>query len=175
MKVICISGKAQHGKDTVAACLVESLRAKGKKVLLTHYADLLKYICRTYFDWNGEKDEIGRTILQKVGTEGVRSKDPNFWVNFIVKILQFFPNEWDYVVIPDTRFPNEIEVLRENNIDTILVRVERPGFISPLTVEQQNHPSETSLDDYKYDYVIHNDGTTADLHIKINNFYQQIK
>ena len=94
---------------------------------------------------------------------------------FWKEILQFFPDEWDYVIIPDTRFPNELEVLRENNIDTVLVRVERPGFISPLTAEQQNHPSETSLDNYKYDYVIYNDGTTADLHIKINNFYQQIK
>lgn len=174
MKVICISGKAQHGKDTAAACLVEGLKAKGKKVLLTHYADLLKYICRTYFDWNGEKDDYGRTLLQRVGTEGIRAKEPDFWVNFVVSLLKFFPDEWDYVVIPDTRFPNEIDVLKENNIDAVLVRVERPGFISPLTEEQQHHQSEIALDNYKYDYVLTNDGTTSSFYIKIHDLCDRL-
>jgi len=46
MKVICISGKAQHGKDTSANLLREELVNQCQSVLVTHYADLLKYICR---------------------------------------------------------------------------------------------------------------------------------
>ena len=62
MKVILISGKAQNGKDTVAGSLHKALVNDGKRVLVTHYADLLKYICRNYFGWDGNKDEKGRQI-----------------------------------------------------------------------------------------------------------------
>lgn len=49
MKVICISGKAQHGKDTSANLLKMMLEADGYKVLIAHYGDLVKYICKTFF------------------------------------------------------------------------------------------------------------------------------
>lgn len=55
MKVIAVSGHARHGKDTVARMLQEQLQADGNKVLITHYADLLKYICKTFFMWDGQK------------------------------------------------------------------------------------------------------------------------
>ena len=78
MKVICISGKAQHGKDTTAGYLKELLEARGNKVLVTQYGDLVKYICATFFAWDGQKDENGRTLLQYVGTNIVREKEPDY-------------------------------------------------------------------------------------------------
>ena len=42
-KVICISAKAQHGKDTTATILKSALEERGNEVLIFHYADLLKY------------------------------------------------------------------------------------------------------------------------------------
>ena len=90
MKVICISGKAQHGKDSTAGYLKEFLEARGKKVLIAHYGDLVKYVCKTFFDWDGQKDEKGRTLLQYVGTDKVRSHHAYYWVNFIRDILCFF-------------------------------------------------------------------------------------
>ena len=44
MKVVCISGKAGHGKDTVAKIMNERLLNDGHRVLITHYGDLVKYI-----------------------------------------------------------------------------------------------------------------------------------
>ena len=44
MKVIAISGHARNGKDTVAQMLQKQLREDGYTVLITHYADLLKYV-----------------------------------------------------------------------------------------------------------------------------------
>lgn len=44
VKIIAISGKAQHGKDTTAGFLKSALEADGYKVQVAHYADLLKYI-----------------------------------------------------------------------------------------------------------------------------------
>lgn len=159
MKVITISAKAQHGKDYTASLLKEHLEDMGYSVLVCHYADLLKYICKQFFGWNGEKNVEGRTLLQRVGTEGIRSVKPNYWVDFIKDILEFFPDEWDCVIIPDTRFPNEIEWLKDDGYDLTTVRVVRPNFENSLTEEQRLHPSEVALDHYRFDYELVNDGT----------------
>ena len=101
MKIVCISGKAQHGKDTTAKLLEEILEAQGNRVLIAHYGDLVKYVCKTFFGWDGKKDEKGRTLLQRVGTDKIRAVSPDYWVDFIVSILDIFCDEWDYVLIPD--------------------------------------------------------------------------
>ena len=43
------------------------------------------------------------------------------------------------------------------------LRVVRKNFKSPLTPEQQAHPSETALDDVEPDYYITNNGSMTDL------------
>lgn len=163
MKVFCISGRARHGKDTTANILCRLFKEHGKKVLVIHYADLLKYICANYFGWNGLKDDEGRRILQYVGTDVVRKKEPDFWVNFVVKMLDLFGDNWDYVIIPDVRFPNEIDKLKEAGYDTVHIRVVRNNFDNGLTEEQNNHVSETALDNVVPDILIKNDGTLKDL------------
>lgn len=163
IKVLAVSGKAQHGKDTAAKIIYDELESLGYKVLLTHYADLLKFICKSLFKWDGEKDEKGRQILQYVGTDVVRKERPNYWVQFVVDMIDLFGENWDYVIIPDTRFPNEIDVLEENFTNVQHIRVVRPNFVSTLTEEQLKHPSETALDDVVADFVLWNDGTEDDL------------
>lgn len=170
-KVICISGKAQHGKDTTAKILKAALEGRNNKVLIFHYADLLKYLCKEYFGWNGEKDDEGRTLLQYVGTDIVRAKDPSYWVNFAVTFFKLFEDQWDYILIPDCRFPNEVNTM-ETHFDTIHLRIVRPYFNSPLSEEQKKHPSETALDGYTYDYKLINDATVKDL---CNNILELIK
>ena len=169
MKVCCISAKAQHGKDTAAGLLKEHLESVGQKVLITHYADLVKFICTNYFGWDGKKDEKGRTLLQYIGTDKVGAKDPAYWVNFIVSILEIFDDEWDYVLIPDCRYPVEVTRMAEN-FDTVVLRVERPGFESGLTEKQKQHRSETSMDDYKFDAVILNDAGLDEFRHKLIGF-----
>ena len=156
MKVIAISGHAQNGKDTLAGMLKEEYELRRKRVLVTHYADLVKYVCRAFFDWDGQKDEKGRHLLQYVGTDVVRSQNPDYWVDFIIDMLKFFDGLWDYVIIPDTRFPNELSRLKEEGFDVLHLKVIRPNFISPLTAEQQKHPSETSLDNIQGDITVRN-------------------
>ena len=168
MKIITISAKARHGKDFTANLIKERLEGQGNKVLIAHYADLLKYICRTFFDWDGQKNEEGRTILQYVGTDVVRKQNPDYWVNSLVNVLRLFPEEWDYVIIPDTRFPNENDKVKEE-FNVITVRVERPNFDNGLTDEQQNHESETALDNYNFDYKITNNGDDT-INNEINQF-----
>lgn len=173
MQVIAISGKAQHGKDTTAAMMKEALEADGYKVVVAHYADLLKHICRSFFGWDGQKDDAGRHILQYVGTDIIRKQHPDFWAEFVIDVLNLFPNEWDYVLIPDCRFPNEICCLKDAGFDTVHLRVVRDNFISPLTEEQRRHPSETALDGVEPDYYINNAGTLSDLRTVITDWIVQ--
>ncbi len=174
MKVICISGKAGHGKDTLASILKEHLEDQGYSVLITHFSDLLKYVCEKFFDWNGEKDETGRTLLQYVGTDVVRKKSPSYWTDFVISILELFPNKWDYVLIPDCRFPNEVECFAKHGIGRILIKIYRPEFVSDLTPEQLNHSSEIAMDNYHPNIYVVNDGTLEDLSVKANGILTYI-
>jgi hypothetical protein len=70
-----------------------------------------------------------------------------------------FPTNWNYILIPDCRFPNEITAMK-NKFDTFALRVNRIDFESDLTDEQKQHISETALDNYDFDYVIN---TVSDL------------
>lgn len=153
MIAITISGKAESGKDTFGEHLKGILESRGKRVIIIHYGDYLKFIAMKYFNWSGEKDIIGRSILQTVGTEIVREKTPDFWVTAVVNLLDALDDTFDFAIIPDARFVNEIEVIK-NTFVTLTVKVVRLNYENSLTKEQREHPSETALDEYWFDYVV---------------------
>ena len=169
MKVCCISAKARHGKDTAAELIKEHLEYRGQRVLITHFADLLKFICTKYFGWDGQKDERGRTLLQYIGTDVVGKRNPAYWAEFVAGILYMFENEWDYVLIPDCRYPVEVAII-ERTFDTTVLRVERPGFDNGLTDAQKKHPSEVDMDNYRFDIILYNDAGLEEFKAKIVEF-----
>lgn len=151
MIIIPVSGKAEHGKDSFARFLCNEITSSGKTCLIFHYADLLKFICKQYMGWNGEKDQAGRTLLQFVGTDEVRAINNNFWVDYAIEFAKVFQHRWDYMIIPDTRYPNEIDSWKKvPGFDVRPVRVVRPDYVSSLTYEQLHHISETALDTYPF-------------------------
>lgn len=94
-----------------------------------------------------------RGILQRLGTDvGRRLLADNIWVDATLEKCV----EGRNYVFTDARFPNEARAVvgREGKV----VRVNRPG-VGPVN----NHPSETSLDDWPFDLVFENDGTIEDL------------
>jgi len=156
MNIILISGKAESGKDTFAMCLKEELEKKNYRVLIMHFADELKFYCQKYFGWDGKKDDAGRSLLQRIGTDVVRAKDDQYWVESVGRFLNMFDDQFDFVLIPDTRFLSEIRYFVSPWSDhiTTTVRITRPDHKNGLSVEQQNHKSETELDSYEFDYQI---------------------
>jgi hypothetical protein len=172
-KVICISGKAGHGKDAAGKFIKSCLEEQGKTVVIAHYADLVKYICKKFFHWNGEKDEYGRSLLQEVGTDTIREENPNYWVDFVIDIIKRFKHKWDFVLIPDCRFPNEATQMQKY-FPTYVIRVVRPNYKTKLTQEQQQHASETAMDNFNYDYIISNDKPLEQLEEVVKPYVDQL-
>lgn len=154
INTIVISGKAGHGKTTLANLIKEELENQNFRVMKIAFADYLKFIAKKYYGWNGEKDEKGRTLLQYLGTDVVRKNDENFWADIVSRLTRALNSEFDYFIIDDARFPNEVNAFPAEN--TILIKVIRPNYCS-LTSEQQSHASETALDSYIPNYEVIND------------------
>lgn len=173
MRVILISGSARFGKDSTAFMMKELLEKQKKKVLIIHYADNLKLFAKNYFGWSGQKDQKGRELLQWLGTDVIRKNYEDTWVDMIVALLKGIRTLYDYVIIPDVRFPNEIDKMCDN-FNCITVRVIRPNFDNGLTEEQKKHPSETALDNYPMEYELINDGDLEKLLDTTRTFIKNI-
>ena len=163
MRIVLISGKARNGKDQTAQFIKEYLESVDKRVLVTHYADFLKDFCKNNYGYHGVKDEKDRAILQHVGTDIVRKNNPDAWVNMMVELLRGINTEFDFVLIPDVRFHNEISVIKKNFSDVLCLNVVRFNFDNGLTALQKAHASETSLPEYEFDITVRNSGTLDDL------------
>lgn len=169
-KIMILSGKSGAGKDVTAHFMHERLEQDGKRVLVIHYGDAVKWVLKDYYSWDSQKDERGRYLLQHIGTDLVRAKFPDFWTTIVAGLISAFENEFDVAIIPDARFENEIDVVEKMCGPAQVIRVERTNadgtpWINPLlTEEQTQHPSETSLDNYPYfDYILHNDAGVDEL------------
>lgn len=159
---ILISGKSNHGKDELGKLIKEELESRGKNVYILHYADHLKEIAKTFYGWDGNKDEKGRNLLQSLGdTNGkIKSKDNLYYVKHLINLTKYLLDKNEYVIIPDTRYLFEIDYVEktlEQNEQMKTIRIERLNFKSPLTQEQQRHESEVGLDKYNgFDCVVIN-------------------
>lgn len=174
-KIILISGKAQNGKDSTALFLKQKLPGK---TLILHYADYLKYICQQYLGWDGVKDETGRQMLIDVGTYKIRKKLklPNFHAEKVMEIIDIFQDDFDYFIVPDVRFPNEVLLPQWKYEDKVITcRINRLDFESPLTLDQQQDISETALDNFKFDYYIESLSGLDNLEVAVNELTNTIK
>jgi len=173
--VIGFGGHARNGKDSAGNILKKKLELKGKRVLKINMADYLKFLVATYFGGSYERTPENRTKWQLFGTEKVREEDPNFWVNTIIRMLKVFGNDFDYVIISDIRFSNEITRFSDKEFDTFSVNVERIGFENDLTPGQRLHRSETSMDDFTFDYYIKSEDGLDKLELEVDKFIKYME
>ena len=169
MQVILISGKARAGKDLSANILKEEFVKEGKTSIILHYADFLKSFCREHLSYKGKDVEGGRELLQWFGTDVVRNNYEDTWVDMMFALLKGIRSEYDCVIIPDVRFPNEIEKIK-NNFKSVTLRIVRNNEKNELSNDEKKHLSETALDDYEFEHVIFNNGTIDELKNSLSYF-----
>lgn len=147
--VIGVGHKARHGKDTTANHIVRQTRGQAR---IMSYADDVYALARQL---GMQGKDAG--VLQALGTDVGRRIDEHRWTKSIYNnILVKRP---PIVVIPDVRFLNEVEMIREMGGVVIKVhRVQKDGTPFVATDRNPNHPSEVELDKFDgWDYVIKNE------------------
>lgn len=151
-------------------------------VKIYHFADPLKRLCCDLFDIpetqlygsNQAKDQptpytwenmptetIGvyhnltvREFLEYFGTVLMRKIKDTVWVDYTIKRIA--EEDASIAIIPDVRFPNEVEAIK--NAGGVVIRLDR-------NVLESKHECETSLDNDNFDWnnfdiVVNNDGRT---------------
>lgn len=180
MKVIMISGKSASGKDEFARLLEEKLKSYGKNVLIIHFGDAVKDMLTRYYNWDGNKDAAGRAMLQRLGTEIMRTAHSTYWAEIVAKFISA-AHEWDYVLIPDLRFYNEFETVCQYNDNVITIRINRfdkngkPYYNSNMRINQLTHVSECELDDFNFEYIIENRSDITALSESANLLIQEME
>lgn len=152
---VAIFGKAGAGKSTVASIL----HAKcGYSVI--PLAGPLKDIAAELW---GDPARTSRHLLQSLGV-AVREIEEDTWIDLLLTSVR---QEDRPVACDDVRFPNEYNALRragwrfvrvECDLDTRITRLRANGKLTDL--EQLGHVSETALDGWPADHVIHNEADT---------------
>jgi hypothetical protein len=146
--IVGISGKKQSGKNTLAVMIAEAL--KPIESIEIAFADAVKeevavsmMVSKAAIE---AKKDFYRSALQLHGMSR-REKNPDYWVEQVFK--KILKTSVPVILITDCRFQNEAFYLKE--VGAILVRVNRDTGL------EDNHISETELDNYPFEFIVNND------------------
>ncbi len=156
--------EARVGKDTAADFLIAEY---GGGIRLSFAAPL--YEIQAFIQERcGLPKEKDRRLLQILGTEWGRERDPEIWVNLLLRDLDKLPKETN-VFITDVRFPNEIAALKSRGF--LLVHIERPSperLAAFTDGGSLQHASELALKGNRdWNVTLVNDGTLHEFHDKL--------
>ncbi|MDR6794347.1 hypothetical protein J2X12_002916 [Pseudarthrobacter oxydans] len=194
--LICLTGAARAGKDSVADRLVErhgftkisfaaplkqALRATDpilgfhpykpgelvrlSEALANETEDAIKQLFPEY-----------RRLLEKLGTEGIRAIDDEFWVREAFNRAGQSGN--NRIVFPDARFSNEVDAVRYGTDGiswagtTEAWHVVRPSLVGPVG---EQHASAVLHGNLGEDREVLNDSTLDDLHSIVDAIIEDLE
>lgn len=161
MRLIGIAGPARAGKDTLASYLLDNLSDDWSR---SSFADPMKAMLGVIGVNCSDaakdlpKNQYGvstRHMLQTLGTEWGRDGiGSDFWID----VFEMY-NAGQCVIVPDVRFENEAELIREHGV--LIHLVGRGGI-------EGNHVSENAIAFKPGDIVIDNSRDLAWLHSQVD-------
>jgi len=173
-----IAGKAGSGKDT-AADYLRDLYSYNKLA----FADTLKdFVAQKYsinkelmYSQHGKRTVInGITVRELLIKEANAKKNdyPNFWIDQLLHKISILKSRmFRKFVISDFRFINEfneLNILDDTNITTILI--DRNDNVGKYI----NDPSETSLDDFQFNFIVKNNSTIDEFYSLLDSIARQL-
>ena len=179
--LIGLSGRRGSGKDTVARVLQQLQPQRIWQI--RSFGDSIKSVCAAltgeevapYYTQCGKAELVPtfhRTrgeMLQQVG-QALRVWEPLVWVDAFFAGLP----HGAFVLVPDVRYPNEADPIRKRG--GLMLRVEG----DPLQqrgdgTRDDNHPSETAMDDYRhFTAILHNSGSREDLTRQVRELLKRL-
>jgi hypothetical protein len=158
-KLIGICGLKKSGKDTVASILSRALLPQ--RTVRIGFADALKEevarslgVTPDYI--NSNKDNF-RLILQGWGTDFRRKlHGEDYWIQKWLSKVAKWPDDVDNILVPDVRFQNEYDVIKELN--GVIIRVVRDDING-----NDGHQSERESEGFDPDIRILNNQSLNDL------------
>ena len=153
---IAFIGAAGSGKTTHA-----KLMQKKYKGDVLSFATPLKKVCSMIFGSQMEDDPaFARRALQVIGTDAVRSLNPNAWIDRLMEKISVTRN----CFIDDCRFPNEYYALRRLNFTFVRLDAAPENLMRrrpTLTKEQATHESEQHQLFFTADVTVRSDPDIA--------------
>ena len=160
--IICICGKARSGKSQVGKYIYDEYKKDNYNVVFSPYTKYLKMYISEITGWDMSDKDKPRDLLQQLSSDLIKGKlnNNNFFINRQLEDIDIYSYFFDIIIIPDVRFPKEIEILKDKYNKVISIGVIRENYNSELTDSQKHDITEVSLDNYdKFDYCIYNDNT----------------
>lgn len=182
---IAFTGKLASGKTTAAKFLVDErdfvrmaladeLKAIGAEIATwMHQSRVLSHEDRMRL--LDKKTTLGRRWLQFLGTECLRSRLPDIWIQILLHKIR--SSAMSKIVVDDARFLNEAQTLRQAGF--LVVKVQTPEADRLARIEElypqyrgrleelSAHPSETEVDLVEPDVLIVNRGSLEDLKAEV--------
>jgi len=164
MTIVGIGHRSGVGKDSLASSLVnrgfkrvafaDPLKQMVEDLLPLTSPDVWQPVERLGLEEAKRRHPEVRECLVTLGNSARRLLGEDVWIRALrCRIATDLGSDW---VVPDVRYPNEAEALRD--LGAVLVRVDRPG------VDELSNVSDHALDGYQgWDLVVTNDGSLQDL------------
>ena len=174
--IILIAGKAGSGKTTLSNTFKKLFENDGKKVIISPYTKYLKKYIEEITNEKINETNKPRDLLQQISSKIIKGdlNKVNFFIDRQIEDIEIYSYFTDIILIPDVRFPKEIEIIKEKFNKVVSIKVNRKDYISILTKEQLIDETETALDNYhNFNFEITNDKNT-DLEMKAKKIIEKI-
>jgi len=177
--LIGISGSAGAGKDTLAEYLWRT-----HTFTRIAFADPMKRATQAIFGlsdeqtWSRDLKEISipywglspRRMFQMVGTDAMQGTfGRDVWLKRW-KLSYEMVKDSENVVVPDVRFPQEAELIRE--LGGYIIQLNRKCE-NGLDAEAKAHVSEAGISVKYLDFVLHNDSSIDDMCLQMADFIEE--
>lgn len=164
-KIVIVNGYPKSGKTQYELYL-----AKHTKSIIYSSITPVKEYAKKYFGWSGnenDKTEDWRRFFSELKRMLVAEFDYIF-KDLSIQVNKFYRDTQAELLLIDSREPEEIERFK-NQFQAITVFVKN-NRVNKIT----SNKSDANVENYKYDYVIKNNGTLEELEQKAIEFIKKL-
>jgi hypothetical protein len=164
--IFIINGSGTSGKDTV----VDFVRNNFSKYFNIYNVSSIDKVreAAKLLGWTGSKDETDREFLHQL--KMIASKFYNHSLLYMLSSLKDF--ESPYICFFHVREPKEIEIFKESLLNS-------PTPVFTILIQRNNNKvfsndADSNVKNYRYDYIIDNNGSKYDLECKVVKLFNKI-